>query len=156
MPGSTAVREVMTREVATLRPEQMIAEAADLMAAGRYGAMPVVDAAGRLLGLLRDEDLIVSEARLHVPTTISFLGGQFTLPGQLKRFEEEIRKVVGSTVGEVMDPEPVTIGADATVEDLATRMHDGEVTHIPVVEADGRVVGIVARGDLVRLIARTT
>jgi len=156
MPGRTAVREVMTREVATLRPEQMVAEAADLMAAGRYGAMPVVDAAGRLVGLLRDEDLIVSEARLHVPTTISFLGGQFTLPGQLKRFEAEIRKVVGSTVQDVMDSDPATIGPDDTVEDLATRMHDGEVTHVPVVGPDRHVLGIVARGDLVRLVARTT
>ncbi len=156
MPGTTAVREVMTGGVATLRPDQSVAEAADLMAAGRYGAMPVVDADGRLVGLLRDEDLIVSEARLHVPTTISFLGGQFTLPGQLKRFEEEIRKVVGSTVGEVMDSEPATIEPDETVEELATRMHDGDVTHMPVVGGDGRVIGIVARGDLVRLIARTT
>ena len=156
MPGTTAVRDVMTGEVATLRPEQMIAEAADLMAAGRFGAMPVVDADNRLVGLLRDEDLIVSEARLHVPTTISFLGGQFTLPGQLERFEEEIRKVAGSTVGEVRDPDPVPIGPDDTVEDLATRMHDGEVNHLPVIGSDGRVIGIVARGDLVRLIARTT
>ncbi|MCZ7535899.1 MAG: CBS domain-containing protein [Acidimicrobiia bacterium] len=156
MPANTAVRDVMTGDVATLRPDQMVAEAADLMAGGRYGAMPVVDSEGRLVGLLRDEDLIVSEARLHVPTTISFLGGQFTLPGQLKRFEEEIRKMVGSTVGDVMDPDPVTIGPDETVEELATRMHDGEVTHMPVVGADGSVIGIVARGDLVRLIARTT
>ena len=156
MPGTTTVSEVMTREVATLSPEQTVAEAADVMAAGRYGAMPVVDSGGRLVGLLRDEDLIVSEARLHIPTTISFLGAQFTFPGTLKRFEEELRKVVGSTVGEVMDGDPATIGEDGTIEDLATRMHEGDVTHLPVVGAGGRLVGIVARGDLVRFIARTT
>lgn len=156
MPGTTVVSEVMTRGVATLRPEQTVAEAADLMAAGRFGAMPVVDASGRLVGILRDEDLIVSEARLHVPTTISFLGAQFTLPGELKRFEDELRKVAGATVGDVMDADPATIGAADSIEDLATRMHEAEVTHLPVVDAEGRLVGIVARGDLVRFIARTT
>jgi CBS domain-containing protein len=156
MASSTRVREFMTAQVATLRPEQPISEAADAMAAGRFGAMPVVDGAGHVVGLLRDEDLIVSEARLHVPTAISFLGATFTLPGEQKRFEEELHKVAGATVGEVMDPEPPTIGPDESLEDLATRMHARDVTHLPVVDADGALLGIVARGDLIRFIARTT
>lgn len=156
MPPTTTVSDVMTREVAVLRPEMTVAEAADALAAGGYGAMPVVDADGRLVGLLRDEDLIVSEARLHVPTMFSFLGGELSLPGDFKRFEEELRKVAGATVGDVMDADPPTITPGETVEDLATRMHEADVTHLPVVDDDRRVVGIVARGDLVRLIARTT
>jgi CBS domain-containing protein len=155
MPATTRVRDVMTTDVAVLRPDQSITEAADLLAERGVGAMPVVDGAGRLVGLLRDEDLIVSEARLHVPTTITFLGASFTLPGEMKRFEEELHKVAGATVGDVMDDTPPHIDPDATVEDLATAMHERDVTHLPVVD-DGRVVGIVARGDLVRFIARTT
>jgi CBS domain-containing protein len=156
MPATTRVRDVMTTDVAVLRPEQSITEAADLLAERGVGAMPVVDDAGHLVGLLRDEDLIVSEARLHVPTTISFLGASFTLPSEMKRFEDELHKVAGATVGDVMDDKPHHIEPDATVEDLATAMHERDVTHLPVVEDDGRVVGIVARGDLVRFIARTT
>jgi CBS domain-containing protein len=155
MATTTRVRDVMTTQVASLRPDQPVSEAADLLAAGRYGAMPVVDG-GRLIGLLRDEDLIVSEARLHVPTVISFLGATFTLPGEQQRFEEELKKFAGSTVADIMDTDPQTIGADDSVEDLATAMHERDVTHLPVVDADGTLVGIVARGDLVRFIARTT
>jgi len=156
MATTTRVRDVMTTQVATLRPDQPVSEAADLLAAGRYGAMPVIDATGRLVGLLSDEDLIVSEARLHVPTVISFLGATFTLPGEQHRFEDELKKVAGSSVAEVMDGHPPTIGADDTVEDLATAMHERDVSHLPVVDASGNLVGIVARGDLVRFIARTT
>lgn len=156
MPATTLVRDVMTTDVATLRPDDSVQAAADRLAELRYGAMPVVDGDGRLLGLLRDEDLIVSEARLHVPTTISFLGAAFTLPGEMKRFEEELHKVAGADVGDVMDDDPPTISPDATLEDLATLMHEQDVTHVPVVDDDRRVVGIVARGDLVRYIARTT
>jgi CBS domain-containing protein len=155
MPSTTPVRDVMTPDVATLRPEQPIAEAADALADGHYGAMPVVDADGRFLGLLRDEDLIASEARVHVPTYLMLLGTSVPLPGSMKRFEHELQKFAGATVAEVMDSDPPTVSADATLEDVATLMHDGDLTHVPVVDG-GRVVGLVARSDIVRFIARTT
>lgn len=155
MPSSTQVRDVMTRDVATLAPDQPIAEAADALAAGRYGAMPVVDASGALVGLLRDEDLIASEARVHVPTYLMLLGTSVPLPGTMRRFEHELQKLAGSTVGEVMDSHPPTIASDASLEDVATLMHESDVTHVPVVD-NGRVVGLVARSDIVRFIARTT
>jgi CBS-domain-containing membrane protein len=146
----------MTTQVATLRADQSIADAADVMAAHGFGAMPVVDDTGLLLGLLRDSDLIVSEARVHVPTFLNFLGATIPIPGQMADVEEELRKMAGSTVGEVMDDDPLTIGPENTLEELATRMHDREESHVPVVDARGLLVGIVARGDLVRYIARTT
>jgi CBS domain-containing protein len=156
MPDDTPVRDVMTADVATLRPEQAVPEAADVLAEMNIGAMPVVDADGRLVGLLRDEDLIVSEARVHVPTFINFLGLGVPFPGEMHHLEKELKKIAGATVGDVMDTEPPTITADASISDLATLMHDKAVTHVPVVDADGKLVGIVARGDVVRYIARTT
>jgi CBS domain-containing protein len=156
MPSTTPVRDVMTSEVATLRPDQPIAAAADALADGRYGAMPVVDADGKFVGLLRDEDLIASEARVHVPTYLMLLGTSVPLPGSMKRFEHELHKIAGATVAEVMDEHPKTVNEDATLEDVATMMHEHDVTHVPVVDADGHVVGLVARSDIVRFIARTT
>lgn len=155
MPSTTPVRDVMTRDVATLRPAQPIAEAADALADGRYGAMPVVDAGGQFIGLLRDEDLIASEARVHVPTYLMLLGTSVPLPGSMKRFEHELKKFAGATVADVMDENPETVTSDATLEDVATLMHDHELTHVPVVD-EGIVVGLVARSDIVRFIARTT
>ncbi|HEX4492232.1 MAG TPA: CBS domain-containing protein [Acidimicrobiia bacterium] len=155
MPSTTPVRDVMTADVATLRPDQPVADAADALAAGRYGAMPVVDGGGKFVGLLRDEDLIASEARVHVPTYLMLLGTSVPLPGSMKRFEHELHKVAGATVAEVMDADPPTIGPAATLEDVATMMYEHDVTHLPVLD-DGRVVGIVARSDIVKFIARTT
>ena len=103
MPANTLVRDVMTRDVATLRAEQSIADAADNMASHNYGAMPVVDDAGRVVGLLRDSDFVVSEARVHVPTFLNILGASIPLPGEMSHVEEELHKVAGSTVGEVME-----------------------------------------------------
>jgi CBS domain-containing protein len=156
MPDTTLVRDVMTTQVITLRPEQPVNEAADLLAEHRFGAMPVVDGEGHMLGLLRDEDLIVSEARVHVPTYILFLGATIPIPSSMRHVEDDIRRVAGATVGEVMDEECWTIGPDATLEDLATVMNRHDVSHVPVIDGDHKVVGIVARGDLVRFIARNT
>jgi CBS domain-containing protein len=90
-----------------------------------------------------------------VPTYLMLLGTSVPVPGTMRRFEHELQKLAGSTVGEVMDAHPKTVGVDATLEDVATLMHESDVTHIPVVD-NGRVVGLVARSDIVRFIARTT
>ena len=107
------------------------------------------------MGLLRDEDLIVSEANLHVPTVIEFLGADLVWPPSERRWEKELKKAAASTVGDVMTTEFPTVAPTDSVEKVATIMHDEGVSHVPVVE-DDRVVGIVARGDLVRYLAATT
>ena len=155
MPDATPVREVMTRDVVTLRPDQPVQEAADVLAGKQIGAAPVVDADGKLVGLLRDEDLIVSEARLHVPTVISFLGADLVLPSSLHRFEHELKKAAGSSVGDVMITEFPVAKPDDTLDGLAAEMHDRDITHVPVIDG-GKLVGIVARGDLVRFLSRTS
>ena len=94
MPASTPVSEVMTRDVVTLRPDQSVEHAADVLAEKQIGAAPVVDAGGKLVGLLRDEDLIVSEARLHVPTVISFLGADIVLPSTTTLERDDIAHAV--------------------------------------------------------------
>lgn len=155
MPSSTQLRSVMTSPVVTLHVDQTLAEAADVLAEHGIGAAPVVDEAGDVVGLLRDEDLLSTEARLHVPTTIAILGVDFTLPGQVRRYDEELRKAVASTVGEVMDREFPQLGPDASIEDVATLMYEADVTHVIVIDGE-HAMGIVARGDLVRFLARTT
>jgi CBS domain-containing protein len=155
MPDTTPVREVMTRDVVTLRPDQPVRDAADVLAGKQIGAAPVVDADGKLVGLLRDEDLIVSEARLHVPTVISFLGADLVLPSSLHRFEHELKKAAGATVGDVMIIDFHVAKSDDTLDGVAAEMHDRDVTHVPVVDG-GKLVGIVARGDLVRFLSRTS
>ncbi len=156
MPGSTLVADVMSTQVATLRPDEKVEHAADVLADKNIGSLPVVDATGRLLGILRDDDLIASEARVHVPTFINFLGLGMAFPGEMKHLERELKKIAGATVQDVMQADPPTVSPDATLEDVATIMHDEGVNSLPVVDHDDKVVGIVARADIVRFIARTT
>ncbi|HEX9504813.1 MAG TPA: CBS domain-containing protein, partial [Acidimicrobiia bacterium] len=102
MADSTPVSTIMTTDVITMTSDLSVPEAADLLTEHRIGAAPVLDGEGRLVGLLRDEDLMVSEARLHAPSVIEFLGAELVWPPSLHRYEAELRKFAASTVGEVM------------------------------------------------------
>ena len=156
MPSDTLVRDVMSSNLFTVGPDSSVNEAADLLAEKSVDALPVVDASGKLLGVLRDDDLIFSEARVHVPTFINFLGLGVPMPGEMKHLENELKKVAGATVGDVMQSDPPTITADKTLSDVASLLHEHGIPSIPVVDDAGTVIGIVARGDLVRDIARNT
>lgn len=156
MPSTTPVRDVMTAKVVTLRPDQTFEAAADALADHKIGAAPVVDADGKLVGMLRDEDLIISEANLHAPTWFNFLGAEFPMPGQNKRFEEELQRMVAANVEQLMHTEFVSCSPDDTLADAATKMADDDSSHLPVVDGAGKLVGIIARGDVVRRVAQET
>ena len=156
MGDDNAVSTIMTTNVVTLSPDQSVPEAADLLSEHNIGAAPVVDASGTLVGLLRDEDLLVTESNLHVPTAIEFLGAELIWPPSMHRYEAELKKAAASTVSEIMSTEFDTVAPTDTVESVATLMHDKGLSHVPVVDANGSLLGIVARGDLIRFLAATS
>ncbi|HWW45749.1 MAG TPA: CBS domain-containing protein [Acidimicrobiia bacterium] len=156
MPTTTPIRDVMTTKVITLSADQAFEDAADVLAKHSIGAAPVVDDDGHVLGLLRDEDLIVSESNIHAPTWFNLFGVGVELPGAQKHFEHELRRMVAATVQDLMSTQFETARPDDTLGSVAAKMHDRDVTHMPVVDDDGHLVGIVARGDLVRRVAAET
>jgi CBS domain-containing protein len=152
MPRTTLVRQVMTTDVLSFRPTDTVESAARALSERNLGGAPVTDDDGALLGLLEDDDLIVQDTRLHFPTVISVFGAYLELPSSLRHFESDLRKAVGATVSDVMDADPPTCGPDDTLENVATVLHDRNASRLPVVDDDGRLIGIVSRGDLVRAI----
>src|SRR6476659_3196391 len=153
MGDDNAVSTIMTTNVVTLSPEQSVAEAADLLSERAIGAAPVVDESGTVVGLLRDEDLLLTESNLHAPTAIEFLGAELIWPPSMHRYEAELRRAAASKVSELMSTDFATVAPADTIESLATLMHDKGSSHVPVVDENGALVGIVARGDLIRFLA---
>ena len=154
MPRALPVSQIMTTPAITLSPDATVEEATGLLVDSKISGAPVVDEDGALVGLLDEDDLLVSEARLHAPTTIEILGAYIPLPGDLKRFNDEVRQALGRTVAEVMDDDPPSLTEDATVEDAATLLHDRGISRIPVVNASGGVIGVITKGDLLKALRR--
>ena len=152
MPRNTLVREVMTTDVLTFRPEDSVESAARSLSERKLGGAPVVDGDGVVVGLLEDDDLIVQDTRLHFPTVISVFGAYLELPSSVRQFEADLKKAVGATVADVMDADAPTCRPDDTLETVATSLHGRNSSRMAVVDDDGRLVGIVSRGDLVRAI----
>lgn len=146
----------MTPDPVVIAADETVATAADRMAELGVSALPVVDAAGRLVGLLRDDDLIVSEGRVHAPAFLNILGATIPWPGEMRHLEAELKKVAGATVRDLMDPRPAVVTPESSLEDAATAMHERGVNQLPVVDASGTIVGLLARSDIVKFIARTT
>ena len=153
MPRETPVSQVMTTDVLTFAPTDPVAGAMQRMVERGIDGAPVVDEAGTVVGILSTGDLIVQESRLHVPTILSIFGATIELPSSKRHFEEDLRKALGGSVADVMQADPITIGADDTVEEAATLMHEHDVSRLPVVSDDG-LVGIVSRVDILQAILR--
>ncbi|NCY16139.1 MAG: CBS domain-containing protein [Actinobacteria bacterium] len=147
------VSELMTTEVLTFSPGDNVQDAMRALLRRDVDGAPVLDD-GAVVGMLSTSDLIVEEARVHLPTVITLLGAYLELPSSKKRLDADMEKALGSTVGEVMTAGARTIAPDATVEEAATIMHEEAVDRIVVVDDSGTLVGIIARGDIVREIVR--
>lgn len=155
MTRERPVREIMTTDVVSVMPDTTLEDTLLLLSRHHISGVPVVDEDGRLAGLLDDSDLLVGESRLHGPTTVELLGAWIPIPGERRRHEDEVRRALAYTAGEAMDADPVAVGPDATVEDVATLMVHQHLSRVPVVDEDNRLVGIVTRGDLVGAMGRS-
>ncbi len=150
---ATKVADVMTRKVETVKPETGVKEAARIMSEKDIGALPVVDDSGRLVGLVTESDLIMQDVKVRFPSYFQLLDGYVYL-GSLSRFEQQLKKAVAARVADVMSTDITTAKSGATLEDVATIMVDKEISRVPIVDDEGKVIGIIAKHDLVRAISR--
>ena len=152
MPKQRLAREVMTSEVVTVGPNTPVTEAAQTLSKNSIGGAPVIDDNGVLVGIISESDLILRDVKLHFPNYISFLNSIIYLES-LNKFEEQLKKAVGAKVKDVMTREVETVTGDATVEDVATLMVEQDIDRVPVIK-DLQVVGIITKGNIVRLLGR--
>ena len=143
--------DLMTRDVAVVHPETSLLDAVKLMAQRHVSGMPVVDDAGTIVGMMSEGDLV----RWHEGYTerqarwLDMLADGFELaPAFLEGIKEQHRKVKT-----VMAKGVTTVTEDTPARDIARLMYAKNIKRVPVVR-DGKLVGIVARSDLVRALAQ--
>lgn len=142
------VRDIMTTDVVSVKRETTIRDLAELFTTRRVGSVPVVDQNGNLIGIVTESDLIEQDKSLHIPTVISLFDWVFYLESD-KKFEKELQKMTGQTVGDIYVETVETVTPDTPVNDVADIMSSKKLHAVPVVEGR-RLVGIVSRIDLIR------
>jgi CBS domain-containing protein len=135
---STAVTDLRVADLMTIDPiviadDATVEDAEELLRRNRISGLPVVDIAGRLVGVISQTDLLY----LAIPTVQALIHHR----------EHGIR------VGEVMSSPPVTIDSSATVREAARRMHHERLHRLVAVDEHGRPIGVISAMDFVALIA---
>jgi CBS domain-containing protein len=140
------VQDFMTRQVVTITPDTTLLGAARLMLEHRVGGLPVLDASGRIVGIFSESDLLREQGKgedgspwlqmMLVPA------GEPSAPAGL----------AARKVDHVMTRQPITIAPDALIAQACQVLHEHRLRRLPVVE-DDRLVGMIARADLVRAVA---
>jgi CBS domain-containing protein len=142
------VRDVMTPNVISIAEDDTIVKAARIMLQNRISGLPVVDATGRLVGVVTEGDFLrrgeIGTQRRR-PKWLEFLVG----PGRLA---EEYVRASSRKVSDVMTVDPHTVSEDDSLESVVALMERRRIKRVPVVR-DGRMVGIVSRANLLHALA---
>ena len=144
------VADIMTREVVSVRADMRVGQIARVFREHQLSGLPVIDADGELVGIITELDMVKRHARPQMPAFLPLLGAY--LPLGTKDYKESLRRITGVTAEDIMTTPVNTIGPDASVEDAATVMVSNRSNPLPVVDDNGRMVGIISRTDILGVI----
>lgn len=140
--------DVMVRDVVTVRPDTDVAEAIKLLTEHDVSALPVLGAAGNLVRMLSEADLI---HRVEIgtekqrPWWVEAVTGASTLA-------EDFAKSHGKKAGEVMSSGVISVSEDTPLSEIAAVLERNGIKRVPVVK-DGKLVGMVSRSNLIQALA---
>ena len=146
-PGASprTVGDVMTRTVIAVGQQATFKDITQNMCEWQVSAVPVLEADGRVIGVVSEADLLAKEEyRDGFPT--------FNEPRERM---EQLRKSGALTAGDLMTTPAVSVHDDAPLTEAARIMARKRVKRLPVVDGEGRLAGIVSRGDLLKVFLRT-
>jgi len=142
------VRDIMTTGLITISPEAEILQAAKVLLGNHINGIPVVDEAGKLVGILCQSDLIAQQKRIPIPSVFTFMDGVFST-SSAKQIEKQIQKIAAITVAQAMTPDPVFVEPGMSIEVVASLMVDNGFHTIPVLEEE-KLVGVVGKEDILK------
>ena len=144
MTVNACVADVMTRYAVAVRPGASFRDMAAQLSRFRVSAFPVVDDGGKVVGVVSETDMLTRQA---VALAREALAGEHA--------RDEPGESDGLTAGDLMSRPVVTITPGESLEHAARLMYNCRVRRLPVVDADGRLVGIISRADVLAAFDRT-
>jgi CBS domain-containing protein len=148
------VREIMDPDPATVAPGTPVEDVVRLLREHELPGVPVVDHDGRCVGIVTEADLVLPDDQgdLHIPHYINLFGGTVFLE-PLGRFEKRLRKAFASNAADMMTGDPDLVSPDTSIREAARLIHESGHNRLPVVDEDGRLVGVVTRVDVLGALA---
>ncbi|MDA8097658.1 MAG: CBS domain-containing protein [Desulforudis sp.] len=142
-------RDVMTTQVISVHPDDDVEKVAKLLLEHHISGLPVLDDDGKLVGVVTEGDLVIREKKVRAPLHVVILDSLIYLE-KPQRFMEEIKRAVAQKVGELMSTKLYTVGPEASVEQVATKMVERRINRVPVVDTENKLLGIISRQDIIK------
>jgi CBS domain-containing protein len=141
--------DIMDTDVPALGPQDDAKRAIELLAEREIGALPVVNSEEKVIGIVSESDLVLSDeqADLHLPHFLNIMGG-IVFTESMKGFEERLNKAFAANVRDLMTEDPIVARTDDGVEKVARLIAEKHHNHLPVVDGNGKLAGMVTRADV--------
>jgi CBS domain-containing protein len=139
------VKEIMTKDVVSVKPDNNAKEALMLLFKMQISGLPVIDAQGRLVGMFTEKDILTT----ILPSYIEKVG-RFVYEENPKSIKKKFEGLVNLTVSQLMRKNVVTVDENTSLCEAARLILTQKVRRIPVLNKEKRVVGIIAREDIVK------
>ncbi|OAY33741.1 CBS domain-containing protein CBSX1, chloroplastic [Manihot esculenta] len=151
--GVYTVGEFMTRkeDLHVVKPTTTVDEALETLVEHRITGFPVIDDDWKLVGLVSDYDLLALDSISGGGRTANSMFPE--VDSTWKTFNEVqnlLSKTNGKVVGDLMTPAPVVVRETTNLEDAARLLLETKYRRLPVVDSEGKLVGIITRGNVVR------
>jgi CBS domain-containing protein len=144
------VEEIMTRKVVTVKETDSLQDVATIFKANRISGAPVLNDKEEVVGVVSEADILKVLDTFHwytpVLTTLDIL---HLREEQSHDIQQDIEKASEMKMEEIMSTNPETISPDTSIDDAAQIMHATGFNRLPVVDGDGKLVGIVTRADII-------
>ncbi len=141
------VQNVMTEKVISVNPGTSVHEAARLLSEHRITGLPVVDEKNRVIGVISTADILAPEGAKKESVLSRLM--------RPLRGKREAKKDVGERVEDAMSVPPITTEPDADIKEVAAVLDLHRIKRLPVIDPDGKLIGIISRGDIVRAMGQT-
>lgn len=144
-------KDIMNEQVIACLPETKLEDAVRTLAEQEISGMPVIDATKRVVGIISENDLLLSD-HLEAPRMKTALFGFYILRQSVMDRMAELR---GLRVEDVMTKNVISFGPDTPVDEIAAAMVDKRINRVPIVDEGRHLLGILSRADIIRAMAQS-
>lgn len=159
MPTKTKVKELMTTDVIAFKPEDKIRYINEIFRTKNISGAPVIDDQRKVIGVISESDIMNLTATIPLPDLDPIDPiATFTYQRKLRKIpfeiEEQCETLFEGSCEDVMSKKPITVSSDDSISNVARIMHKNDFNRLPVVDDGGKLIGIIARSDVIGVLVK--
>ena len=155
------IKDAMEKNVIKFHADDKISEVAQKLRDNKISGAPIVDDNSKVIGIVSEGDIMrlleVHSPRLNLilPSPLDVIELPIRMKHEMDEIAEDMNRAASVLIGEIMTKEVFTIKEDDDISDAAQFMDTHSINRLPVVDEEGKLIGIITRGDLISALVRS-